>query len=443
MIKALSLRNYRAFSELDVPLTKINLFFGPNNSGKSAIVSGLTLLAQTLASADERVPLLLNGKFEDLGTYSDAVHRNNLSADIGLALVLPVEDLPAKDGKPQDAKIDVTFHYRPQRKQTVIQSVELRCPTDHVILRTRVAQTTDSQVIEEVGPDYEGVVAGSRSSGDIQLDHFLPVLSPRKHRRLYTRRQRQGTSGYRHLAYDLYSASAAVQEALNTVEFIGPFRKPPQRVYVFSGEAPSSVGLHGDKVFDVLAADEARRRRKRLELLHSISQWFQGAEMARGIRVAAISDRHFEMRMSHFMTGEDENLADVGYGCSQILPILVAGFQRPKGSLLVLEQPEIHLHPKAQSEVGTFLLNVSNRDIQLIVETHSVHLLLRLQSHVAARDLAPSDINVFYVYGDPTTGEKRCEQLPLGQDGYFTKEWPHGFFLERLEEAERLARFGG
>jgi len=76
-ISVVSAENCRAFEALDVPLTKINLFFRPNNSGKSAILSALSLLSQTLDSADREVALLLNGKFEDLGTYEDIVYGND------------------------------------------------------------------------------------------------------------------------------------------------------------------------------------------------------------------------------------------------------------------------------------------------------------------------------------------------------------------------------
>ena len=144
------------------------------------------------------------------------------------------------------------------------------------------------------------------------------------------------------------------------------------------------------------------------------------------------------MRLTHFRSDEDENLADVGYGCSQILPILVAGFSRPKGTTLVIEQPELHLHPKAQAELGTFLFDLWKRNMQLFIETHSEHLLLRLQSHIASGELHPSEVMVYYVYTDQNK-KKDAKLLPIGSDGIFMQEWPEGFFPERLREAKRLA----
>jgi predicted ATPase len=119
--------------------------------------------------------------------------------------------------------------------------------------------------------------------------------------------------------------------------------------------------------------------------------------------------------------------------------VLVGGYHRPPGSILIVEQPEIHLHPKAQAEVGTFLAGVVDRGVQVFAETHSEHLLLRIQSHVAAGDLAADDVNVFSVFSDEETKRKICLRIPVGEDGFFTEEWPRGFFPERLAEARRLS----
>ena len=107
----------------------------------------------------------------------------------------------------------------------------------------------------------------------------------------------------------------------------------------------------------------------------------------------------------------------------------------------MVEQPELHLHPKAEAEVGSFLFDISRRKVQLIMETHSEHLLMRLQSYVASGELSPEDINVFYIYSEPRKRNKLCKQLPLGEDGFFTEDWPKGFFPERLLEAERIASY--
>ena len=129
----------------------------------------------------------------------------------------------------------------------------------------------------------------------------------------------------------------------------------------------------------------------------------------------------------------------MGYGCSQILPILISGTTLPDDSALLIQQPEIHLHPRAQAGLGTFFKDLSKKNTQLFIETHSEHLLLRLQSHIAAGELDPNDVSVFYVYANEE-GKKEAINLPINTKGIFTKEWPEGFFPERLNEAKRIAK---
>jgi predicted ATPase len=446
VIKRLFFKNYRAFDELDIPLSKINLFFGPNNSGKSAILSALNVLSQTLDSTDRDVPLLLNGRFEDLGTYLDVVYNHSLERDISLGLEFDME-LPPRIPSPrpsdlvaQDARIDVTFHYRKQRREIVVESIELSSPPGDILLSTRVAKTSNNQLIRQVAEDFAGVKTGTESSGSVILNHFMPSINPPLGRRVVPRISSR-YAPYRRLDVYLYRFSRSLTKHLGNFEFIGPFRSGPQRLYFFSGETPSTVGVHGEKAIDILVADESRRRGKRLNIAQRISDWLRAAEIAKQIEVVVLTERHFELMLTHFETGEEANIADVGYGCSQILPILIAGYNVPRKSSLILAQPEIHLHPRAEAEVGSFLCEIARRDVQLFVETHSEHLLLRLQSHVAAGELSPQDVNVFYVYSDSRIGKKLYRRIPLGEDGFFTEEWPRGFFPEKLEEARKLAKF--
>jgi len=440
MIKRLLSENYRAFEKLDIPCAKINLFFGPNNSGKSAILSVLPLLAQTLRSSDPGVPLLLNGVFEDLGTYEDVVYGNDVSRNIMLGVEFQGSD-PDSDDDVVKRRIEAIFHYRKPRRQIVVESLKLTTDSQ-TLLSTRVAKVSKSQVIEDVRQEYlPHITKGPSSSGHIELNHFVPDINRRIAGTLLSRRRSERALAYRDFAFALWDFEKYLREDLGNVEFIGPFRSNPERIYPFSGETPSSVGVHGDNTVGILVSDEFLQRRHKKDLTNRVSSWFRKSGIAKQVSIVPISERHFEVRLTHIHTGESENIADAGYGCSQILPILVAGYHLQENRSLLIAQPEIHLHPKAEAEVGTFLYEVAKRKIQLFVESHGVHLMLRLQSHVASGDITPEDINVFCIFSDQRTGRKRCRRMPIGRDGFFEEEWPSGFFTERLEEAKRLAKF--
>ena len=444
MITRLYLENFRAFERLDIPLSKINCFFGPNNSGKSAILSAINVLAQTLDSADRDVPLLLNGKFEELGTYRDTVFGHDLNRNIKIGLEL-IEDKPAPKRKPLSLRIEVSYRYRPQRREIVINTIEIHFPLNEFLLKTRVPIRSNNQIIEDVSSRFPDIKVGRSSSGTIVANHFIPRVSlsavrPFLFRRGYRSDIRKSGESYAKLDFQLYQASQFIINHLTNLEFVGPFRKRPERTYSFSGESPSSVGASGDKCTDILASDQSRRKGKKKNIAQEVSNWLQQTEIARKIAVFPLTDRHFEIRVSHIHTEEEVNIADSGFGISQILPILVAGYFIPNNSTFIIEEPEIHLHPKAQAEIGTFLRDILHKNIQIFVETHSEHLLLRLQRHIAYTELRPENVYVFYVYSEENETSKIEKLIPIGLDGYFTKEWPHGFFPERLIEAEQIAK---
>jgi predicted ATPase len=188
----------------------------------------------------------------------------------------------------------------------------------------------------------------------------------------------------------------------------------------------------------MLATDYLRRGRKKKELLKPVMTWLQTAMIAKDVKIRLLSDRHFEVLVQHPVTSELSNLADVGYGSSQVLPVIAGGYNMPPESTFVVEQPELHLHPGAQSELGDFFRDLNNKRVQSIIETHSEHLLLRLQTHVAKGQIRPSDLLVYYVYALPTG--KTVVRLTVDENGVFQQNWPQGFFEERLQEVTALAR---
>jgi predicted ATPase len=134
------------------------------------------------------------------------------------------------------------------------------------------------------------------------------------------------------------------------------------------------------------------------------------------------------------MTSVISNLIDVGFGASQIIPVITACASNRLGPLFI-EQPEIHLHPKAQGTVAELLCHTSLRR-QVLVETHSVHMINRARLQIARGLL--DHRNVIIVYVDRTSRGSRVSTIPLKENGDFEADWPGGFFDERYEDTMRL-----
>ena len=124
---------------------------------------------------------------------------------------------------------------------------------------------------------------------------------------------------------------------------------------------------------------------------------------------------------------------DVGIGISQVLPVLVMAFGS-QGKLLAMEQPEIHLHPALQAELGDVFIEAAlgDRKNTFILETHSEHLILRLMRRIREGRLSPDDVGVIFV--EPLARGSRFVELRIDEDGDFIDEWPGGFFEESFHE---------
>jgi predicted ATPase len=123
----------------------------------------------------------------------------------------------------------------------------------------------------------------------------------------------------------------------------------------------------------------------------------------------------------------------VGFGISQLLPFIVQSLVS-EGRIISIEQPEVHVHPRLQADLGDLLAAAIKepRQHQFIIETHSEHLILRLQRLVYKGEIKPEDVSIIYVSRGPDGA--KAERLHLDEEGDFIDEWPNGFFPERLRE---------
>jgi predicted ATPase len=145
---------------------------------------------------------------------------------------------------------------------------------------------------------------------------------------------------------------------------------------------------------------------------------------------------HLELLDRRFDPPVAVSAADVGFGVSQLLPLVVQ-LVFARDQIVCIEQPEIHLHPRLQSEFAELLIestSAEGRANQVVVETHSEHLMLRLQRKVRAGEIAPADISVLYVDINEARGTGEVRRLRLDDRGRFLDRWPGGFFDERFAE---------
>lgn len=176
-------------------------------------------------------------------------------------------------------------------------------------------------------------------------------------------------------------------------------------------------------------------------LLDEVSSWYGKNMDAKGI-VLSSEAAAFQLSLAT-NSGGSENLAEVGQGMQQVLPAvtyLCALRQELFGiRTLVIEEPELHLHPSAHGAVADLMVDSINdsRRGQILVETHSENLILRLRRHVATGVLSPEDVNL--IYFENIDGESRAREIKISADGSVSS-WPKGVFAEDLEEVRQISK---
>ena len=215
--------------------------------------------------------------------------------------------------------------------------------------------------------------------------------------------------------------------------YLGPFRAEPERACAVREDAPESVGRRGENAVAMLLANGARSEMSR-RLLAKVNKWMSAFGIASEVSLRDAGGGRFAVELTNPHTGERANLADAGAGAIQLLPIIVEGYRAPKGALILLEQPEARLHPRAQAALGDLLIDIAKEGKALVVETHSDTIIARAQTRIAEDTVSHKDVTV-YCFQPSETGAI-LDEMEFDWVGRFVEnELLRDFFAQRFDEA--------
>ena len=437
-----------------IPLSPVTAFFGTNSSGKTSLLQVLLLLRQTVESADPTLPLNLGDERAavQLGTFRDIKHNHEPETEVGLGVSWSLNrpkqfaDPVTEDKVLFDAS-SFSFDTILRQRRRAIQVERLRYKADsHVVDFGRAPREKD-------GFRLEAVVNGNANYLKRMVGRKWPIPEPVK---CYGFPDQ--VNAYFQNAGFVSEIELEFEQQLGRTYYLGPLREEPRRDYTWTGARPRDVGPSGAAAVPALLAaqlagekENFRKRTKRgrgklITVEQHVAEWLKELGLVDSFQVLPLAEGANIYRVHVRRTPDSAQvlLTDIGFGVSQILPVLVLLAYIPEGSTVVLEQPEIHLHPKAQAGLADVLLEAATvRNVQVLVESHSEHLLRRLQLRVAEQQLdsgveiSDRDVGLWFV--DQVGGASRAHDLELNLLGEIVN-WPEHFFGDPFGETARLAK---
>ena len=409
MITELRAQNFKSWQDTGklqfAPLTGL---FGANSSGKTSILQVLLMLKQTVEQpADWNEPLYFGDEesLVNLGSFDDIIHRS--ANDLTLNISVSWESSASVD-------INEYIHWNLN---------ELIAPSDTGMLQLDRGYATSRE--EEIS--FSTNIARSTVNGFYyKIYHSkLDVQQSSDLFRCY---------GLRNLSTQTRKFFSKLEDAFENlfsrILYLGPLREYPRRRYPWEGDHPIGIGQYGEKTTSALLSGRIRR----LPVDEQIPKWLQRLELIASYDVQPVSDigGDYELLVKQHKGGPQVPLTDVGFGVSQVLPVLILCYYAPEDSILILEQPEAHLHPKVQSELADVLIDVvKNRNIQIILESHSENLLLRLMRRIAEEQISADDTALYSCQINDGTSE--IERLNMDEYGNI-RNWPQDFFGDATGE---------
>ena len=382
MIRSLRMERFKCFDSLELSLSPLTLFTGLNASGKSTALQTLLLLAQTLRAPRASNELRLKGPLANLGTPADVINRTCGGNEMALGL------------KTDEAELLWRFNVTDDARRT--------------LKATRLEVIAGDSIISEAN-SFDGLrprgLGKSCRETLTALENLIFL------------------SGTRQMDTDLFPVPEDSEDAIGDV---GPLGQFAAWWFHQEGDNPvsSSRGLR-----DVQAPKTLR---------HQVNAWagdiFPGVEF-NALPVERTSQMRLEIKSDS--TSGWTRPANIGYGISYAFPTLTAGLTAPAGCTLIIDSPEAHLHPRGQARMGAFLAQMASAGVQILLETHSDHVMDGIRIAIREGILKPEDAAFHYFSRNESTSDITTPQID--SDGRLS-DWPEGFFDQHRRNMARLVR---
>ena len=417
---SLKLENFKGFSENNekgniINIKPITLIYGPNSYGKSSILQSLLLLNQTTKDGGDykTVCLLPKGEMVNLGSFKDLINKHAKNQEIIIELSLPSNhyfnvNTPEAEEVSKLTELFFSFHFGLKEEQIVMSQIDIyRKQTDYTNILKPIKKEKELIYTYKLRANLIYEKKCQLSNNENRTEEISKL------------------SFFRLEEFIAGNPFEQLEEIIKEIVYVSSFRQPPERYYVPENNKRDYVGKNGEYTSEILYDSD----------IHKYVDYWLGK-----IAHYKLPKRKHGSKVNSIILNDDTakvtniNLLDLGSGIAQVLPIITQAF-KSEYKMILIEEPEIHLHPKAQAELGEMFVDAAKeRHNTFIIETHSENLLLRLQKLIRHGELSKDDVSVIYVNKDENGSH--CIPLNIDEEGDIINidDIPDGFFEEGFNE---------
>ncbi len=359
----------------EIEIRPLTILAGANSSGKSAIMQPLLMLKQTLEATYDPGPLKIDGPNVTFTRVKEFLSSQNPTQKLGIEI--------------------------PVRGDTLGLTFEKTTPTSML------------DVLEQSWTHDDRTTRLRSDSPGVARDRCF--LRPEASNDLSARLEADVRAGGPPIS--------RLQQLIQKLIHVPGLRGTRERLYPSANVGPIFAGTFDYYHASVILQWQKQSKEGPQDLIEDL----QHTSLARNLIARRVSDAAIMLHVAlEDFPRRMDNIADVGFGVSQVLPVLVALRAAETGRLVYLEEPEIHLHPRAQTKLADILAGAAKRGVRVVAETHSTLLLTAIQTLVAKGELSPDLVKLHWFQRDPQTGITQVTGADLDQNGAFG-DWPEDF----------------
>jgi predicted ATPase len=419
-ISSVSITGFKSiYDEQTIDIKNLTLFAGSNSSGKSSIFQPLLLMKQTFEESYDPGVLLLNGP----------------NAKFNMVEQL-FSNIPAKESK-KDFQIKFQFSDTiftsviftlDKNKEIQLSEVEYHGGNENFVLKSNMKHNDILTLDPSLSNIYESFknFLENKENPDKKAIEKLKYFVERNRCLLTIALRTEEMSIRMNISTEL---AGRIENTISNIIHVPALRGNNKRFYPKPAIGKKFPGTFENYVASIINHWNNSPKKTKLKPLE---KELISLNLTEKIKTKKIDDTSVEIQITQYPVGSKiktkkwVNIADVGFGVSQVLPVIVALLTAEKGQIVYIEQPEIHLHPRAQFNLSKNLVEAAKRGVKVIVETHSDLLLLGIQTWALKLDLSRNDI-AFYWFKRDEFGCTNITKSILNDDGSFSEEWPQDF----------------